>query len=79
MHDIPFKDEGFPAQPVAFLIEDAGISALAERKGSFVIHASGDRASIIKRNDFVPEYWKGKLDDRTISGGKASPFAVPWG
>jgi len=55
MHDIPFKGESYPTQPVAFLTEDAVISALTERKGLFVIHASGDRASIINRNDFVPK------------------------
>ena len=57
MHDLPFKDEGFPAQPVTLQTEDAVISALAKRKELFVIHASGDRASIINRNDLVPECW----------------------
>jgi len=57
MHDIPFKGESYPTQPVAFLTEDAGVSALTERKGLFVIRATGDRASIINRNDFVPECW----------------------
>ncbi len=42
---------------VAFLAEDAGTSALAERKGLFMIRATGDSASIINRNDFVPKCW----------------------
>jgi len=42
---------------VAFLTEDAGISSLAERKGLFVIRATGESASIINRNDFVPKIW----------------------
>jgi len=42
---------------VAFLTEDSGTSSLAERKGLFVIRATGDSASIINRNDFVPKIW----------------------
>lgn len=42
---------------VAFLAEDAGTSVLAERKGLFMIRATGDSASIIYRNDFVPKCW----------------------
>jgi hypothetical protein len=42
---------------VAFLTEDAGISSVAERKGLFVIRATGDSASIVNRNDFVPKCW----------------------
>ena len=42
---------------VAFLTEDSGTSSLAERKGLFVIRATGDSASIVNRNDFVPKIW----------------------
>jgi len=42
---------------VAFLTEDSGTSSLAERKGLFVIRATGDSASIVNRNDFVPKCW----------------------
>jgi len=42
---------------VAFLTEDSGTSALAERKGLFVIRAPKDSASIINRDDFVPDCW----------------------
>jgi len=42
---------------VAFLTEDSGTSALAERKGLFVIRAPKDSASIINQNDFIPKCW----------------------
>jgi len=42
---------------VAFLTEDSGTSSLAERKGLFVIRATGDSASIVNHNDFVPKCW----------------------
>ncbi|MDD3135436.1 MAG: hypothetical protein PHF64_02935 [Methanoregula sp.] len=42
---------------VAFLTEDSGTSSLAERKGLFVIRATGDSASIVNRIDFVPQCW----------------------
>jgi hypothetical protein len=42
---------------VAFLTEDSGTSSLAERKGLFVIRATGDSACIVNRNDFVPKCW----------------------
>ncbi|MDD5188551.1 MAG: hypothetical protein PHF57_10140 [Methanoregula sp.] len=42
---------------VAFLTENSGTSSLAERKGLFVIRATGDSASIVNRNDFVPKCW----------------------
>jgi hypothetical protein len=42
---------------VAFLTEDAGTSAMADKKGLFVIRATGDSASIINADDFVPKTW----------------------
>jgi len=42
---------------VAFLTEDAGTSAMAEKKGLFVIRATGDSASIINADDFIPKTW----------------------
>jgi Holliday junction resolvase-like predicted endonuclease len=42
---------------VAFLSEDSGTVTLAERKGLFVIRATGDSASIINRSEFVPKTW----------------------
>ncbi len=42
---------------VAFLSEDAGTAAMAEKNGLFVIRATGDSASIINPEDFVPKVW----------------------
>lgn len=42
---------------VAFLTEDAGTVAMAEKKGLFVIRATGDSASIINAEDFKPKPW----------------------
>ena len=42
---------------VAFISEDAGSSAMAENNGLFVIKATGDSASIVNADNFVPKYW----------------------
>lgn len=42
---------------VAFISEDAGTAAMAEKKGLFVIRATGDSASIVNMNDFTPKIW----------------------
>ena len=42
---------------VAFLTDDSGTSAMAEKKGLFVIRATGDSASIINSVEFVPKIW----------------------
>lgn len=42
---------------VAFISEDSGVSVLAERKGLFVIRATGDSASIINHEGFSPKEW----------------------
>ncbi|ABD42790.1 conserved hypothetical protein [Methanospirillum hungatei JF-1] len=42
---------------VAFISEDAGTAALAEKNGLFVIRATGDSASIVNADDFVPKNW----------------------
>ncbi|HPP77928.1 hypothetical protein [Methanospirillum sp.] len=42
---------------VAFLSEDAGTAAMAEKNGLFVIRATGDSASIINPENFVPKVW----------------------
>jgi hypothetical protein len=42
---------------VAFISEDSGVSVMAERKGLFVIRATGDSASIINRDNFKPKVW----------------------
>ena len=42
---------------VAYLTEDAGSAALAQKKGLFVIRATGDSASIINEPGFRPTTW----------------------
>ena len=42
---------------IAFISEDSGTVAMAEKKGLFVIRATGDSASIVNTNDFVPKIW----------------------
>ena len=42
---------------VAFISEDAGSSAMAENNGLFVIKATGDSASIVNAENFVPKNW----------------------
>jgi hypothetical protein len=42
---------------VAFISEDAGTEAMAEKNGLFVIRATGDSASIVNMDDFVPKVW----------------------
>ncbi len=42
---------------VAFISEDAGTAAMAEKNGLFVIRATGDSASIVNKDDFVPMVW----------------------
>lgn len=42
---------------VAFISEDSGTAAMAEKKGLFVIRATGDSASIVNTDDFVPKIW----------------------
>ena len=42
---------------VAFISEDAGTGAMAEKSGLFVIRATGDSATIVNTNDFVPKSW----------------------
>ncbi len=42
---------------VGFISEDSGTAAMAEKKGLFVIRATGDSASIVNTNDFVPKIW----------------------
>ncbi|QXO94373.1 hypothetical protein KSK55_13735 [Methanospirillum purgamenti] len=42
---------------VAFISEDAGTAAMAEKNGLFVIRATGDSASIVNNNSFVPKIW----------------------
>ena len=39
---------------VAFLQADAGAEQMAEKKGLFVIRATGDSAAIVNKADFVP-------------------------
>jgi len=39
---------------VAFLQADAGAEQMAEKKGLFVIRATGDSAAIVNQADFVP-------------------------
>ena len=42
---------------IAFISEDSGTVAMAEKKGLFVIRATGDSASIVNTDDFVPKIW----------------------
>ena len=42
---------------MAFISEDAGTAAMAEKKGLFVIRATGDSASIINQENFQPKIW----------------------
>ncbi len=42
---------------VAFISEDTGSSAMAEKNGLFVIKATGDSASIVNADNFVPKSW----------------------
>ena len=42
---------------VAFISEDAGTAAMAEKNGLFVIRATGDSASIVNRDGFQPKSW----------------------
>jgi len=42
---------------VAFISEDAGTMAMAEKNGLFVIRATGDSASIINQETFQPKIW----------------------
>ncbi len=42
---------------VAFISEDSGTAALAEKNGLFVIRATGDSAAIVNTKDFVPKVW----------------------
>jgi len=42
---------------VAFISEDAGTATMAEKKGLFVIRATGDSASIINMDNFIPKAW----------------------
>ncbi|HQC00134.1 hypothetical protein [Methanospirillum sp.] len=42
---------------VAFLTEDTGTASMAEKKGLFVIRATGDSASIINDEMFIPKPW----------------------
>jgi len=42
---------------VAFLTEDTGTASMAEKKGLFVIRATGDSASIINDDKFIPKPW----------------------
>lgn len=42
---------------VAFISEDAGTAAMAEKNGLFVIRATGDSASIVNNDNFVPKIW----------------------
>ena len=42
---------------VAFISEDAGTAAMAEKNGLFVIRATGESASIVNRDDFQPKSW----------------------
>jgi len=42
---------------VAFISEDAGTAAMAEKNGLFVIRATGDSASIVNAETFTPKIW----------------------
>jgi len=42
---------------VAFISEDAGTAAMAEKNGLFIIRATGDSASIVNRDGFQPKIW----------------------
>ncbi|WP_373839571.1 hypothetical protein [Methanospirillum sp.] len=42
---------------VAFISEDTGSSAMAEKNGLFVIKATGDSASVVNADNFVPKIW----------------------
>ncbi|HPP77168.1 MAG TPA: hypothetical protein PLA23_02940 [Methanospirillum sp.] len=42
---------------VAFMSEDAGARAMAEKNGLFVIRATGDSASIVNADNFVHKSW----------------------
>lgn len=42
---------------VAFISEDAGTAVMAEKNGLFVIRATGDSASIVNNDNFVPKIW----------------------
>ncbi len=42
---------------VAFISEDAGTAAMAEKNGLFVIRATGDSARIVNGNTFIPKSW----------------------
>ncbi|MCA1915735.1 hypothetical protein [Methanospirillum hungatei] len=42
---------------VAFLTEDTGTASMAEKKGLFVMRATGDSASIINSDTFIPKPW----------------------
>lgn len=42
---------------VAFISEDSGTAAMAEKNGLFVIRATGDSASIVNRDGFLPKIW----------------------
>ena len=42
---------------VAFISEDSGTAAMAEKNGLFVIRATGDSASTVNTDNFVPKVW----------------------
>jgi hypothetical protein len=42
---------------VAYLMADAGAETMAESRGLFVIRATGDSASILNAEDFLPRGW----------------------
>lgn len=42
---------------VAFISEDAGTAEMADKKGLFVIRATGDSASIVNEDSFAPKVW----------------------
>lgn len=42
---------------VACISEDAGTAAMAEKNGLFVIRATGDSASIVNTDTFIPKVW----------------------
>jgi len=42
---------------VAFISEDIGSSAMVEKNGLFVIKATGDSASVVNADNFVPKIW----------------------
>lgn len=42
---------------VTFISEDSGVGILAEKKGLFVIRATGDSATIANSEQFQPKVW----------------------